>query len=127
MPSDSTVIQTQTIADSKPDWDQLVSFAQFDPSLGTLVDVRIGITGDVDSTASIENLGAAAASVGLSVPVTFEVFSPDNTEQGYVEVSPTTTVNLGRSTGPRTMPAVPAPWPAGSPPAAPPWWWIAAI
>jgi collagen type I alpha len=95
----TTVVQTQTIADTTTDWTLPSTFAQFDPSLGTLVDVRIGITGDVDATASIANVGAAATPVELSIPVGFAVFSPDGADQGSVTVDPTTTVNLGAYDG----------------------------
>ena len=63
MTESTTVIQTQTIADTTTNWTLPSTFAQFDPSLGTLVDVRISVTGDVNATASIENLGAAATPV----------------------------------------------------------------
>jgi hypothetical protein len=95
----TTVIQTQTIADTTTDWTLPSTFAQFDPSLGTLVDVRIGVTGDVNGTASIANVGAAATAVELSIPVDFAVFSPDGIEQALIVVDPTTTVNLGANDG----------------------------
>lgn len=95
----TTVVQTQTIADTTTNWTLPSTFAQFDPSLGTLVDVRIGVTGDVDGTASIENLGAAATPVEVFIPVGFAVSSPDGADQGSVTVDPTTTVNLGAYDG----------------------------
>jgi hypothetical protein len=95
----TTVLQTQTVADTTTDWAQPITFAQFDPSLGTLIDIRIGVTGDVNAAASIENLGAAAAAVGLSIPVNFDVFAPDGTELTVLTVEPVSTVNLGAYDG----------------------------
>jgi Hint domain len=95
----TTVLQTQTVATETTDSTQPISFTQFDPSLGTLVDVRIGVVGDVNGTASIENLGAAATPVQISLPVDFEVFSPDGTEQGTLALDPVSTVNLGAFDG----------------------------
>ena len=73
---ETTVLQTQTVVDSTGGSVRLSTFAQFDPSLGTLVDVRIGIAGTVSSTASIENQGAAGASVQVALPTTIELFTP---------------------------------------------------
>jgi hypothetical protein len=95
----TTVLQTQTVVAATTDSTQPITFTQFDPSLGTLIDIRIGIVGDVNAAASIENLGAAATSVGLSVPVNFDVFSPDGTELTGLTVEPVSTVNLGAYDG----------------------------
>jgi hypothetical protein len=95
----TTVLQTQTIAAAAPDWTQSVSFGQFDPSLGTLVDVQIGVVEDVDGTASIENLGAAAAPVLVSLPVSIDIVAPGDLWTDALTVDPTATVNLGAYDG----------------------------
>ncbi|MDR3532679.1 MAG: choice-of-anchor E domain-containing protein [Rhodopila sp.] len=99
MTTGTTILQTQTVADTTADWTQALSFTQFDPSLGTLVDVRIGVVGDVNGTASIENLGAAASSVTVSIPVYVDVYTPDGAWQSALLVDPVSTVNLGAYDG----------------------------
>lgn len=68
MATQTTVLQQQTIANTPADWSRTVTFAQFDPTLGTLQDVRIDIAATVDGTVSIESLDAtpAAITAGLS-------------------------------------------------------------
>lgn len=91
----TTNVQTAAVADSVTDWTQTIDFGQFDPSLGTLVDVLIGVTGDVAGTASVQNLGPAAAQVNVSLPIGFEVFTPDTTEIVSLGLDRTASVNLG--------------------------------
>jgi len=68
MATQRTVLQQQTIANTPADWSAKVTFAQFDPTLGTLQDVRIDIAATVDGTVSIESLDATPAAItgGLS-------------------------------------------------------------
>ncbi len=68
MATQTTVLQQQTIANTPADWSRTVTFAQFDPTLGTLQDVRIDVAATVDGTVSIESLDATPATItgGLS-------------------------------------------------------------
>lgn len=97
--SQTTPLQQQTIGDAIANWAQAVSFAQFDPSLGTLVDVRVGIAGDAVGSAWIENLGATAAGVSLYLPTTLEVMSPAGVPMVGATPMPTASVNLGAFDG----------------------------
>ena len=78
MPTLTTSLQVRTIADLLADWTQSFSFFQFDPSLGTLQGIHIGLTGDVAASAAIENLGSAPATVTVSMPGTINLIGPDN-------------------------------------------------
>ena len=97
--SQTTPLQQQTLGDAIANWVRTVSFAQFDPSLGTLVDVRVGIIGDAAGSASIENLGATAAGVSLYLPVTLNVLSPAGVPMVGAAPMPTASVNLGAFDG----------------------------
>jgi fibronectin-binding autotransporter adhesin len=55
-------VQTATVDAGAADWMQNLAFTQFDPSLGTLDAVLIGISGDLSGSIAIENLGPTAAS-----------------------------------------------------------------
>lgn len=50
----ATPPQQWVISDAVAGWWRNVTFAQFDPTLGTLLDVRIGLTGDLSGTIAIE-------------------------------------------------------------------------
>jgi hypothetical protein len=76
MTTDTTVLQQQTIATTTSDWSQTVTFAPFDPLLGTLVDVQVGITADVTGSVSLENLGATSGTAVVSLPGEISVFDP---------------------------------------------------
>ena len=77
MAAETTVLQRQTIATASSNWSQTVTFAPFNPALGTLVDVQVGITAAVTGTVSLENLGATAGTVDVSQSGTVSVFGPD--------------------------------------------------
>lgn len=67
MVTQTTVLQQQTIADTSADWSQTVRFAQFDPTLGTLQDVRVSIAATVDGTVSVESLEATPSTIGAAL------------------------------------------------------------
>lgn len=69
-----TPIQEHSLGDDAPDLNRPLTFSQFDPSLGTLLEVRLTIVGTLDSTVSAENLGpvATAGTVSLSGAVTLQ-------------------------------------------------------
>ena len=94
-----SITQTQTVAPTMADWTQVLNFGQFDPSLGTLVDVRIGITGAAGVTLAIENLGSSAGSFSVKVPSDFTVVGPDHALRVSVDTDPSTSVNLGAYDG----------------------------
>lgn len=67
MATQTTVLQQQTIADTSADWSRTLRFAQFDPTLGTLQDVRVGIAATVDGAVSVESLEATPSTVGAAL------------------------------------------------------------
>ena len=99
MATETTILQTQTVADSASGWSVPLSFGQFDPSLGTLSDIDVGIVGDVSGTAAIQNLGATAASLQIDLPSTIDVATPDGTALASVSPEASTTLNLGAYDG----------------------------
>ena len=99
MATETTILQTQTVADSASGWSVPLSFGQFDPSLGTLSDIDVGIVGDVSGTAAIQNLGATAASLQIDLPSTIDVATPDGTALASVSPEASTTLNLGTYDG----------------------------
>ena len=94
MTTEPAILQTQTVADSAPGWSVPLSFNQFDPSLGTLSDIDVGIVGDVTGTAAIQNLGATAASLQIDLPATIDVAAADGTWLASVSPEASTTLNL---------------------------------
>jgi hypothetical protein len=65
MSSEQTILQQQSIADTPTDWQQVLPFEQFDPSLGTLDSINIGVTADIAGSVSVESLEAAASTVDI--------------------------------------------------------------
>src|SRR6185437_1463337 len=96
--SPETIEQQRTIADFTSGWTQAVSFAQFDPSLGTLTGVRVALTGNVTGIADIENLGVTASTVSLALPSVIDVQGP-NGLSASASPDPAHTVNLGAFDG----------------------------
>ncbi|HEX3992017.1 MAG TPA: choice-of-anchor E domain-containing protein [Acetobacteraceae bacterium] len=99
MTTEPTILQTQTVADSAPGWNVPLSFNQFDPSLGTLADIDVGIVGDVTGTAAIQNLGATAATLQIDLPSTIDVTAPDGTRLASVSPEASSTLNLAAYDG----------------------------
>ena len=94
-----SITQTLTVAPTLADWTQALNFGQFDPSLGTLVDVRIGIAGAAAATVAIENLGSSTGSFSVTIPSAFTVVGPDQVPDVSAVADPTTSVNLGAFDG----------------------------
>ncbi len=65
-PIETTIKQSQTIGDTSSNWQQTVTFGQFDPALGTLTAIDVGLTADVTGSVSIESLEAAPSTVTVS-------------------------------------------------------------
>ena len=77
MPPDTTVLQTETIAPTQGEWSKSVTFAPFNPFLGTLVDVQIGITSEVTGSVSVENLSPAVGTIAVALDGDVNVYGPD--------------------------------------------------
>jgi collagen type I/II/III/V/XI/XXIV/XXVII alpha len=75
----TTVLQQQTIVPTASNWSQTVTFAPFDPTLGTLVDVQVGIAAAVIGSVSLENLGVTSGTDTVSLPGLVSVFDPSGT------------------------------------------------
>jgi hypothetical protein len=99
MTTGTTTLQTQIVTVSAPGWSVPLSFDQFDPSLGTLSDVDVGLVGTITGSAAIENLGASAASLQISLPGNIDVTASDSTVLATVDPVATTTLNLGAYDG----------------------------
>ncbi len=67
MATQTTVLQQQTIANAPADWTRTVTFAQFDPTLGTLQDVRVDIAATVGGAISVESLEATPATIDAAL------------------------------------------------------------
>jgi hypothetical protein len=98
MTTETAILQTQTVAVSAPGWSVPLSFNQFNPSTGTLADVDVGIVGEVTGTAAIQNLGATAATLLITLPGTIDV-AADGTVLASVTPEAATAVNLGAYDG----------------------------
>lgn len=82
MTVESTVPQQHTITGETGNFTQTVTFQPFAPSLGTLVDVEIGVTSETTGIVPVENLPAAPATVGASIDTSGAVYDPAGTMIG---------------------------------------------
>ena len=73
-----TPLQVRSIGTTPGDWSQTLEFGQFNPSLGTLQGIDVGLTPDVMGSVSIENLDSASASVTAELDTYVSVFAPTN-------------------------------------------------
>ena len=62
-PIQTTIKQYQTIGDTPDNWQQMVTFGQFDPSLGTLTSVDVGLAADAIGNVSVVDGGPLPATV----------------------------------------------------------------
>ncbi|WP_158931824.1 S-layer family protein [Acidisphaera sp. S103] len=99
MTTETTILQTQTVANSAAGWSVPLSFNQFDPVLGTLSGIDVGVVGTVTGTAAIQNLGATAANLQIDLPSTIDVAESDGTVLASVNPEASTTLNLGAYNG----------------------------
>jgi hypothetical protein len=79
-PIQETIKQYQTIGDTPDNWQQTVTFCQFDPSLGALTAVDVGLAADVIGNVSVVDLGPLPATVTARLSSDLSVQSPG----GYV-------------------------------------------
>lgn len=75
-PIQTTIKQYQTIGDTPDNWQQTVTFGQFDPSLGTLTSVDVGLAADAIGNVSVVDLGPLPATVTAAVSSDVSVQSP---------------------------------------------------
>lgn len=75
-PTQTTIKQFQTIGDTPDNWQQTVDFGQFDPSLGTLTALDVGLTTDAIGNVSVVDLGPVPAIVTAALTSGVSVQSP---------------------------------------------------
>jgi len=84
--SQQTVTQTQTLSDAPTDWTDTIGFQQFNPDQGTLQAIGVGVTGDVDGSVSIENLGPVTATSDIALLGTVSVIGPGDTRCSWLPI-----------------------------------------
>ncbi len=91
--------QQQAIPDSASDWSQTITFNQFDPSLGALQAIEVGLTADVAGAVAIESLEAAPASVSVALSGLLTVKDPAGTALVSAAPDPSAAAHLGAYDG----------------------------
>ena len=79
----TTILQQQTISTDVATWLRSLTFDQFDPTLGTLLNVRVSVGDTVIGSLGIENLGPTDATVAASIAGGVTVSGPTGTVLGY--------------------------------------------
>lgn len=74
--SGQAVLQHQTLGDTEGGWSQTITFDQFDPALGTLQAIDVGVTADMTGSVSFESLEAAPATISVTQSGNVTVSSP---------------------------------------------------
>lgn len=74
--SATSPLQQKSVSDRPTDWSQSLTFSQFDPSLGSLSSIGVGLTADVMGSVSIESLEAAPSTVNAALNSNVAVSSP---------------------------------------------------
>jgi len=69
-------VQLQSVPDTAGAWYTTLPFAQFDPALGTLNNINVGLAGDLSGSVSIENLQPDPADVSITLSGTLDLGSP---------------------------------------------------
>ena len=95
----ATQVQQQSVPDAAAPWSTDLAFAQFDPSLGTLDGINLGLAGDVNGTVSIENLQPGAASVTITLSGTLDLGNPGGGVLEAADPSVSDDLNLGAYDG----------------------------
>jgi hypothetical protein len=95
----TTSLQQQTIADTATNWSQTLDFQQFDPSLGALTGVAVGLTGDLVGSILLENLDLAPATFGVGFKANVEVNAPDSSSLANVAPVANSSVTLAPGAG----------------------------
>ena len=75
----ATAVQTRNFTDPAGYGARLLGFAQFDPALGALGGIRLGLTASVSGSLAVESLEAASFTVGYTSAAFLSVFAPDST------------------------------------------------
>lgn len=94
-----TPVQQESVGYATPGLSDPLTFAQFDPSLGTLVEVRLTIVGTLDSTVSTENLGPIASTETVIMPGTVTLQAPSGLAMVSAYPSFAASFNLGAFDG----------------------------
>jgi len=72
----ATQVQQQSVPDAATPWSTDLTFNQFNPSLGTLDGINVGLAGDLNGSVSIENLQSGPASVDVTLSGTLGLGNP---------------------------------------------------
>src|SRR5271166_1967339 len=97
--SSQTPVQQQAVGERPTDWSQTLAFSQFDPSLGTLQSIGVGVTADVAGSISVESLEAAPSAVSASLNSSVAVNSPTDVPLASVAASARNSANLAAYDG----------------------------
>jgi len=73
----TTAGQTRNVSDQTTGWLSGLAFAQFDPSLGQLLEVNVTVAGDLVGTIRAQNLDPIAADISVSETSKIAVARPD--------------------------------------------------
>lgn len=76
--ADFTPVQTVVIPAQTTNWNEIVTFDKFDPSLGTLEKIHFSLKGIVEGTIKVENLDAQQAKVFATLQTTLTLTRPDD-------------------------------------------------
>jgi hypothetical protein len=91
--STDKIVQQQTVGDTATGWSQALPFSQFDPALGTLQAIDVGLTADLTGGVSVESLEAAPATISVSQTGNVSVASP--TGASLVSAPPEASASAG--------------------------------
>lgn len=95
----ATSQQQQSTGDKTTDWSTTLNFNQFDPSLGLLQSINIGLVGDISAWIDLQNLEAGPAAFSVSFPGLINVIGPDNTLLTAVAPDPSASGTLAANAG----------------------------
>ena len=73
----ASITHTDTFPLSTTNWSDTLTIPKFDPALGTLTEVSITLSGDVEGDAKYESLDAGATSVSLNLAAEIDLQRPD--------------------------------------------------
>jgi hypothetical protein len=82
--ADSTAPYTTSISDTTTEWAGNLNFPQFDPSLGTLTEIELSLTGDLTTTITVTN---DADSDSSGTVFTESVMTVTDSPNGYLDGS----------------------------------------
>ncbi len=69
--------QTATIPLAATDWSSAAEIGQLDPSFGTLQSISFGLTGTLQGTIGVENLGPSATTIDAGISSAIALSAPD--------------------------------------------------